>query len=127
MEGAVAEPAARPPRAVADFLSSLAFVTLIAGLTYFAILVFNVRFGADSDRAAAYHEIGLFLSGGLPPYQDARVFGAASLVLALLSILFGVTPLARITLLLSGSIYALFLFYGDPILRLLDEWAQLAR
>ena len=111
-------------RGIARGLGGAAFLVLVVGVTYFAILVVTVRFGADAQRAAAFRELGQYLTGGLAWYQDARIYGAGALVLALLSILFGVAPLGRITLLVSGSIYVTFLLFGDRIADALRRWAE---
>ncbi|MGQ0615211.1 MAG: hypothetical protein ACT4PV_15870 [Planctomycetaceae bacterium] len=110
-------------RGLAQALAGAAFLILVVGVTYFAILVIAVRYGEEARRAAAFHELGQFLTGGLAWYQDARIYGASSLVLALVSILFGVAPLARITLLVSGSIYVTFLLFGEQITEALRLWA----
>jgi len=120
---AVAE--ASPARSLARLLAGAAFLVLVVGLTYFAILVFRVRFGPVGDRAAAYREIGQFLSGSIAWYQDARMYGTASLLLSLLSLLFGSHPLARITLVVSGLVYVAFLLEYERIAAILQTWAGL--
>lgn len=114
----------RAARAIAMALGSAAFVVLIAGVTYFAILVLAARFGSEPARAEGFHTLSLYLNGGLAWYQDARVYGAASLLLALASFLFGVHPLARISLVVSGLIYLNFLVFGDTLRHVLAEWAS---
>lgn len=111
-------------RRLAVATASMGFVVLVTGLTYFAILVMEVRFGPEAERAAAYRETGQFLSGQLVWYQDARIYGAFSLVLALISILLGGHALARITLVISGGFYVMFLFWGDRLTTLFQYWAE---
>ena len=124
MEGTeVAVPQVRRSRRVAAALASAAFLVLIAGISYFAILTLTVRSTAGPERATAYRELGLFLSGQLDWYRDARVYGAAALLLALLSLLFGVHPLARVTLPVAGAAYAVIHLYGEQLRDLLARWA----
>jgi hypothetical protein len=104
-----------PSRRLARFFASAGFVVLVVGLTYFGALVLTVTFGGDEMKATALREVGLFLTGGQGWFQDARVYGALSLVLALLSLLFGNHPLARITLVTSGLVYLTFLLAGEQI------------
>lgn len=120
-------PVRREPRSRrgASFLASASFLILIIGITYFAILVLSVHYGESENRAAAYRELGMFLSGQLEWYRDARVYGAASLVLALASLLCGVHPLARITLPVAGLAYAVLHLGGEQIRDLLYQWAVL--
>ncbi|MHC4550783.1 MAG: hypothetical protein ACYTEZ_18645 [Planctomycetota bacterium] len=121
----------KPPRnrALAAAFASSGFVVLIAGITYFAILVYSTRYGPSEERYAAYREMGQYLSGkpGLDEqwawYKDARVFGAVALLLALTSILFGVHKLARITIPVAGLAYALLYVWGDEIREVLYRWA----
>jgi len=122
VEAAVA-PRARS-HAGASAFASLGFVILIVGITYFAILVLATHYGEQADRAAAYRELGLFLSGGLEWYRDGRVYGAVALLCALVSLLFGLSPLARITIPIAGICYATLYFCGDPIKDLIFRWAQ---
>jgi len=111
-------------RTLCTALASAGFVILIVGVTYFGMLVLAVHYGRQDERAAAYREIGLFLSGGHGWYRDARVYGAAALLCALASLLFGVSPLARITIPVAGACYVLLLFYDDSIRRMIERWAQ---
>ena len=99
------EPEVRQPRsrACCTALAAFGFVLLIVGVTYFAMLVLSVRYGGQGERASAYYELGKFLTGGLEWYKDARVYGAVALLSALVSLLFGVSPLARITLPVAGA------------------------
>ena len=116
-----------PARAIATALASGGFLVLIIGVTYFAALALSIHWGGSpEDRAAAFRELGMFLSGSdeLGWYQDARVYGAVSLLLALLSILFGVHPLARITLPVAGLAYVVLHVFGDQIRDLLTRWAH---
>jgi hypothetical protein len=106
-------------------LASAAFVVLIVGVTYFGILVYASHFAEGAERAAAYRELGMFLSGQLEWYRDARVYGAVSLLLALASVLCGVHPLARITLPVAGAAYVVLQFFGDHIRDLLHRWATM--
>lgn len=116
----------RMARGTAKALGSAAFVVLIAGITYFAILVATAKIGDEAGRADGFYTLTRYLNGGLKWYQDARVYGAASLVLALTSFLFGVHPLARISLLVSGLIYVTFLVFGDEIRHVVARWASQA-
>ncbi len=104
-----------PSRRLARFFASAGFVVLIVGLTYFGALVLTIAFGGGEMKAAALREVGLFLTGKEGVLQDARVYGALSLVLALLSLLFGNHPLARITVVASGLVYLTFLLAGEEI------------
>ena len=120
------EPEVRQPRsrACCTALAAFGFVLLIVGVTYFAMLVLSVHYGGQGERAAAYYELGQFLTGGLEWYKDARVYGAVALLSALVSLLFGVSPLARITLPVAGACYVLLIFFDDPIRRLIESWAK---
>ena len=115
-----------PARAVATALASGGFLVLIIGVTYFAALALSIHWGGPENRAVAFRELGMFLSGDLGWYADARVYGAVSLLLALVSILFGVHPLARITLPVAGLAYVVLQPYvlGDQIRELLTHWAR---
>ena len=118
MAAEVAVPAPRrrfPSRRLARFFASAGFVVLVVGLTYFGALVLTIAFGGREMKAAALREVGLFLTGKEGLLQDARVYGALSLVLALLSLLFGNHPLARITVVASGLVYLTFLLAGEEI------------
>ncbi len=118
MAAEVAVPAPRrrfPSRRLARFFASAGFVVLVVGLTYFGALVLTIAFGGGEMKAAALREVGLFLTGKEGVLQDARVYGALSLVLALLSLLFGNHPLARITVVASGLVYLTFLLAGEEI------------
>ena len=113
------------PSRVATFLSSLGFVVLVIGLTYFAMLVLAVHYGDTVDeRAASYYELGRYLSGRMGWYQDARVYGAASLVCALVSLLFGAHPLARVTIPIAGVSYVVLTFWREPIWEMITTWAR---
>lgn len=111
--------------AVASFFASLGFVVLIMGITYFAILVLSIRFGAEADRAAAYYELGYYLSGKLQWYRDARVYGLVALLCSLISILFGTHRLARITIPIAGACYLVLHVFHDEISSVISEWARL--
>ncbi len=123
MDAAEVAPAVRRSRRLAALLASAAFLVLIAGISYFAILVFTVQATAGPERATAYREMGLFLNGQLEWYRDARVYGAGALLLALISLLFGVHPLARITLPVAGAAYVVVHLYGEQLRDLLARWA----
>ena len=112
-------------RAIARTLASAAFVLLIVGITYFAILVLLTHYGGSQERAVAFVELADFLSGGGAWYRDARTYGGSALILAILSILFGVHPLARITLPISGAVFLVLQFYGEELRELLTIWARL--
>jgi hypothetical protein len=120
------EPALKEPRsrALCTSLAALGFLLLIVGVTYFGMLVVSVHYGPQGTRAAAYYELGQFLSGKLDWYRDARIYGAASLLLALTSLLFGVSPLARMTIPVAGACYVLLIFYGEEIGRIIESWAK---
>ena len=68
----------------------------------------------------------MFLSGRLEWFKDARVYGAVSLLLALVSLLFGVHRLARITIPVSGVIYATLHIWGERIWDVITQWARSA-
>ncbi len=104
-----------PSRRLARFFASAGFVVLVVGLTYFGALVLTIVFGDTEMKATALREVGLFLTGKESWFQDARIYGALSLVLALLSLFFGNHPLARITLVASGLVYLTFLLAGHEI------------
>lgn len=120
-------PLRRDNRTVAAILASLGFLILVVGVTYFATLVLATRYTEDpSERFAAARELGQFLGTRDPKwawYKDARVYGGASLLLALASILFGVHKLARITIVVSGLAYAVLHIWGDTIRDVLYRWA----
>ena len=111
-------------RLLAMLFASAGFLILIVGITYFAMLVFSVGFAEPAARAANYYELGFFLSGKLEWYKDARVYGGASLLCALVSILFGVHPLARITIPISGIAFVTLAIWGDQIRELITRWAK---
>jgi len=117
----------RNNRTVAAILASLGFLILVVGVTYFAILVLTTRYSDDGgQRFAAARELGQFLGSRDPEwawYKDARVYGGASLLFALTSILFGVHKLARITIVVSGLAYAVLHIWGDSIREILNSWA----
>lgn len=119
------EPAVRPQRsrACCAAFAALGFLVLIVGVTYFAMLVLGVRYGGQELRATAYYELGQFLSGGLEWYKDARVYGGVSLLCALVSLLFGMSPLARITIPVAGACYVVLVFYGKQLGDLIESWA----
>ena len=88
------------------------------------MLVLSVRFGGQGERAAAYVELGRFLTGEMEWYKDARIYGAVSLMAALTSLLFGVSPLARITIPVAGGCYVLLVFFGEQVGRFIETWAK---
>ena len=88
------------------------------------MLVLELRFGSAEYRVAALRDIGLFLSGQQAWYQDATFYGVTSLLLALVSLLFGNHRLARITVCVSGAVYLALLFARDGITDLLLQWAR---
>jgi hypothetical protein len=120
------EPAVKPPRsrALCASFAGLGFLLMIVGVTYFAMLVLSVRYGDQGTRAAAYYELGQFLTGEMEWYRDARVYGAMSLVAALTSLLFGVSPLARITIPVAGACYVVLVFLGGTVGRMIERWAS---
>jgi len=107
-----------PSRNLARVFASAAFLILIIGSSYFMMLVLELRFGSDEYRVAALRDIGLFLSGQHAWYQDATFYGVTSLLLALVSLLFGNHRLARITVCVSGAVYLALLT------DLLLQWAR---
>ena len=111
-------------RGLATVFASLGFLILIVGITYFGMLALAVHYGDAEARAANYYELGFFLSGKLEWYKDARVYGASSLLCALVSILFSVHPLARITIPISGAAFVTLAFWGDQIRELITRWAR---
>jgi hypothetical protein len=96
----------KPARLMARNLAALGFVVLVVGITYGSILVVRALFDDNEDaREAAWVQLIDFVSGHTEWYLKASTFGAGSFVLAILSLLFGVHPLARITLALSGTVF----------------------
>jgi hypothetical protein len=120
------EPALTPRRSrrLCAAFAGLGFLLMIVGITYFAMLVLSVRFGDQGARAAAYVELGRFLTGDMEWYKDARIYGAVSLMAALTSLLFGMSPLARITIPVAGTIYVLLVFFGGAVSRWIESWAH---
>lgn len=120
------EPAVRGPRsrALCTAFAALGFVVLIVGITYFGMLVLSTHYGQQDMRATAYYELGQFLTGKLEWYKDGRLYGAVSLLLALTSLLFGMSPLARITIPIAGVCYVALFFFGDRFARLIETWAR---
>jgi hypothetical protein len=110
-------------RNLSTFFGSLGFLILVAAITYFALLVLWVHYGAGERRAQAYRELGLYLSGGLEWYRDARILWAASLLSALFSLLCGPHPFARITIPIAGTIYLTLHLFGEEIFELIKHWA----
>ena len=112
-------------RRIATMLASAGFVVMVVGVTYFAFLVLTAHYGSEERRYTAFRELGMFLSGegNLAWYQDAKVYGAVTLLLALASLLFGVHPLARITLPVAFLIYVGVHLYGAEMQELLIQWA----
>jgi hypothetical protein len=112
-------------RRIATFFASAGFLVMVVGVTYFAILVLTAHYGSEERRYTAFRELGMFLSGegNLAWYQDARVYGAVTLLLALASLLFGVHPLARITLPVAFLIYVGVHLYGVEMQEMLVQWA----
>jgi hypothetical protein len=108
----------------ATTLASVGFLILVVGLAYFAMLVVAVHYAHDEQRAASYYELARYLSGRLEWYQDARVYGAASLLCALVSVLFGVHPLARVTIPVAGVAYVFLQFWDDWVWELITSWAR---
>lgn len=108
---------------IATTFASIGFLLLVAAITYFALLVLSVHYGENESRARAYRELGLYLSGGLEWYRDARILGAGSLLAGLISLLFGVHPFARITIPVAGLAYLTLHIFGDEIFALIREWA----
>lgn len=118
----------RNNRTVAAILASLGFLILVVGVTYFAILVLAIRYSeVPEERFTATAELGQFLGSrdrDWAWYKDGRVYGGASLLFALTSILFGVHKLARITIVVSGLAYAALHIWGDAIREVLTRWAN---
>jgi len=103
--------------------ASLGFLVLVAAITYFALLVMSVEFGTGADQVRAYSELGEYLGGGLEWYRDARVLASISLLSALISLLFGVHPFARITIPVAGLTYLTLHLFNDQIIALIQNWA----
>ena len=112
------------PRVLAMTLASAGFLALIVGITYFVILLVSARYGDEANRATALWELGQFLTGGVPWYQNtiagtsmprAIVYCTASLLLALFSILAGSHSLARITLLVSGALTVVLVLWPNEL------------
>ncbi len=120
------EPEVKAPRSrtVCTAFAGSGFLIMIVGITYFAMLVLSVHYGGQEARATAYYELGQFLGGGLEWYKDARVYGGLALFCALASLLFGVSPLARITLPVAGGCYVLLVFWGERVGVLIESWAK---
>jgi hypothetical protein len=120
------EPAVNEPRSrtLCSAFAGFGFLLMIVGITYFAMLVLSVRYGTTEARAASYVELGQFLSGQLEWYRNARVYGAVALLCGLTSLLFGVSPLARITLPVAGACYVLLVFWGKEVGELIESWAR---
>ncbi len=110
---------------MAGLFASVGFLIFAIGATYFALLVLAVqaREGAN-ERTVAYIELGRYLTGRLPWYLDARLYGASSFLCALLSLLFGNHKLARVTLVLSGAAFIGLVLYQDELWQLITNWAR---
>ena len=122
MEPEVTAPQPRS-RGLCTLLAGIGFVVLIIGVTYFALLAVSARYGGQEARATAYVDLGRFLSGGRVWYKDARVYGGVALLLALASLLFGVSPLTRITIPVAAACYFLLVFRGEQLGKLIESWA----
>lgn len=116
-------PRARWAPDTAMLFASLGFLVLVAAITYFALLVASVEFGTGADQVRAYSELGEYLGGGLEWYRDARVLATISLLSALISLLFGVHPFARITIPVAGLTYLTLHLFNDQIIALIQNWA----
>ena len=117
--------APRRPRALATWFASLGFLILTIGISYFAILVLAIQFAeSGEERAAHYWELAKYLSGRLEWYLDARIYGAASLLSALVSVLFGLHPLARVTIPVAGICYAVLHLFSETIWEMITSWAK---
>ncbi len=121
-------PPPKRSRALPVTLASAAFLVLIVGITYFVILLVTARYGDEPSRATALWELGQFLTGDMPWYQNAVlgtrmpraiVYCALSLLLALFSILAGSHSLARITLLVSGALIVVLQLWPNELAALL--------
>ena len=124
----VVEPRARETRkavrqALSTLFASIALLTLVIGLTYFAWLVVSVEFGTGDMQAGAYRELGYYVGGEREWYRDARVHASGALVLALASLLFGRHPFARITAPVAFLQFVVLQFFGDQMLAIIREWA----
>jgi hypothetical protein len=101
----------KPARLMARNLAALGFVVLVVGVTYGSILVVRALYSDDENaRETAWIQLIDFVSGNTEWYLKASTFGAGSFVLAVVSLLFGVHPLARITLALSGTAFVALQF-----------------
>jgi len=110
-------------RSLCTLFASLGFLILVVGITYFALLVASVHFGDPDTTVRAYREIGLYLGGKLEWYRDARVYGASSLLCALISLLFGVHPFARITIPVAGLAYLVLHLFGQAVFEAIRNFA----
>ncbi|MHC4449184.1 MAG: hypothetical protein ACYS0E_03430 [Planctomycetota bacterium] len=110
-------------RSLCTLFASLGFLVMVIGITYFALLVASVHFGDPETTARAYREIGLYLSGQQEWYRDARVYGASSLLCALVSLLFGVHPFARITIPVAGLAYLVLHLFGHEVFEAIRKFA----
>ena len=110
-------------RSLCTLFASFGFLILVVGITYFALLVASVHFGDKETTVRAYTELGSYLGGQLEWYRDARIYGAASLLCALVSLLFGVHPFARITIPVAGLAYLILHLFGDEVFAAIREFA----
>jgi len=123
LEGAAVPRRYRLGRSLCTLFASLGFLIMVVGITYFALLVASVHFGDAETTARAYRELGLFLSGKLEWYRDARVYGAGSLLCALVSLLFGVHPFARITIPVAGLAWLVLHLFGQEVFDAIRRFA----
>ena len=87
-------------------------------------MISTMKFGAEGVRIQCSGRRGGAEMGRREWYRDGRVYGGASLLLALISILFGVHKLARITIVVSGLSFAVLQIWGDAIREILTSWAR---
>jgi hypothetical protein len=123
VEGAAPPRRYRLGQSLCTLFASLGFLIMVVGITYFALLVASVHFGDLETTARAYRELGLYLSGKLTWYRDARVYGAGSLLCALLSLLFGVHPFARITIPVAGLAWLILHLFGNQVFEAIRRFA----
>ena len=125
----VAEPRSREAKklirqALCTLFACVGFLLLVIGLTYFALLAASVALGDAEMQARAYRELGFYLGGELEWFRDARLYGGGSLLAALVSVLLGRHPFARITIPVAAILYVVLYFFDDTILEVVKSWAE---
>ena len=126
---AVTEPRSKEAKklirqSLSTLFASLAFLVLVIAMTYFAWMVMAINSGGDELRARTYRQLGAYIGGELEWFRDAQVHVGSALLFALLSILLGRHPFARITLPVAVVLYVAVYFFDESILRVVREWAS---